>query len=82
MHINAKGGRKINWKNDEFTQTWGRFNRASAKDYEQQLKRVKSCGKNCDDTSAGQKDSPYYTSIHMIILIFFLHRCNLTFYKF
>ena len=40
ININAKGGPKINWKNDEFTQTWGRFNRASAKDYEQQLKRV------------------------------------------
>ena len=41
--IKAKGGPKINWKNEEFTQIWGRFNRASAKDYEQQLKRLKSC---------------------------------------
>ena len=62
----------INWKNDELTQTWGRFNRASAKDYEQQLKRVKSCGKNCGDTNAGQEHR-INVILLLLILTSFLH---------
>lgn len=42
LSLRAKGqwGRKMNWKSEEFSQAWGRFNRASARDYEKQLKKA------------------------------------------
>ena len=40
--IKANGGPMINWKIEEISQTWGKFNRASGKDYEIQLKRASS----------------------------------------
>ena len=50
----TKGGPKINWKNDVITKTWGRFNRAGAKDYENQLNKAKKCRKVCEDENKGK----------------------------
>ena len=52
--IKANGGPKINWKIEELSQTWGKFNRASAKDYEIQLKRAKSCKNICEIPNLGR----------------------------
>ena len=40
LSIRVKGGRNMDWKSEEFSQAWGRFNRASARDYEKQLKKA------------------------------------------
>ena len=41
MHsVWAKNNHQFNWIDEELSQTWGRFNRANAKDYEKQLEKM------------------------------------------